>query len=153
MPFKKGELAKGAIPFKKGESGNPKGRAQQALKIFKTETKYNKQDFKIAVENLFWADKTELTKIINEDEIKGVKIPAVIKMLAGVIWDSVTNRDMSKVRDLIKYIAPTDDELGSIGGQISEIIVRLGGNSGMGEIKGLSNPPEDPLGYSMNEKD
>lgn len=26
MPFQPGEIPKGAIPFKKGESGNPKGR-------------------------------------------------------------------------------------------------------------------------------
>ena len=29
MPFKKGETPKGAKPFKKGHSGNPKGRPKQ----------------------------------------------------------------------------------------------------------------------------
>lgn len=31
MPFKKGEIAPGAIPFKKGQSGNPNGQPRKVL--------------------------------------------------------------------------------------------------------------------------
>jgi hypothetical protein len=72
-------------------------------------------------------------------------------MLAGIIWESVTNRSMDKVLPLLKYIAPTDEDLGTLNNQISEIIVKLGGAS-VGD-KGLivNEPPNDPLEYSMNE--
>lgn len=33
MPFKKGQIHPGAIPFKKGQSGNPKGRPRKILSV------------------------------------------------------------------------------------------------------------------------
>lgn len=35
MPFKKGELPKGAKPFKKGETGNPNGRPKKIPELDK----------------------------------------------------------------------------------------------------------------------
>ena len=39
MPFKKGQIHPGAIPFKKGQSGNPKGQPRKVLSRINEELK------------------------------------------------------------------------------------------------------------------
>ncbi len=128
---------------KKFEKGNKsgKGKPPKNLTLFKQQG-YSKQDFTNSVSYLFWADMDELKLIDSSGEFEGNKVPSVVKLLVGVIIESVQKKTLDKVKDLLKYIAPSDDESG-LSSQISEIVVRLGGDG----VR--RDPPIDPLAYSM----
>jgi hypothetical protein len=66
MPFKKGETPEGAMPFKKGQSGNPIGRPRKFVSLLK-DMGYNKQDINTTIQNMMAMSLEELADVFKDE--------------------------------------------------------------------------------------
>lgn len=83
MPFKPGETPEGAVPFKPGESGNPKGRPPRLLRHVLEEWKAKGYE---PVSKAQIREAYEMLINLNEDELKEAAInkksPMIVRIVA-----------------------------------------------------------------------
>jgi hypothetical protein len=106
MPFKKGEIPKGSSPFKKGQSGNPKGRAKgtensktRLLRLFSLMQKKK---------NPFTGDMEEFTILEQMDMAQAIK---AIQEGDTKAYDSLMDRFEGKPQQEIIQENISDNEI------------------------------------------
>jgi hypothetical protein len=83
-------------PWKKGVSGNPKGRHRKIYTILK-ENGYSKDDIRTAFGELLFYNSNELDRIAERDDL-----PAIVLIVAKAIKRALRNGDYKFIKDIME---------------------------------------------------
>lgn len=95
MPIKPSDNPK---PWKKGQSGNPKGRPKKIYSILK-EKGYSGDDIRTAFGEMAWYTLNEL-KAVHKDEKK----PVIMRIVANQFYLALSKGDWGRVKEILEHV-------------------------------------------------
>lgn len=108
-----------ASQWKKGQSGNPKGRPPKIYTILK-ETGYSGQDIQTAFGELAWYTQEDLKRLASAKDT-----PAIIKITANSLLKAITAKDFRRVKEILEYVLGKPKQGIDLSGKLESVNVPI----------------------------
>jgi len=121
MPFKKGQIHPGAIVFKKGVSGNPKGQPRKVYSVL-SKMGYNMSEVTDTIRNLMAMTREELREVYTNKNSTVLEVT-----VANAINKSITKGSLYSIDTLLNRVFGKPQEKLDVTQQITEIVIKRAG--------------------------